>query len=108
MNLKDIFFHDCTLVRVVELPGRDLMCEVDYPIDWEANVFGPKTILFSDVSRYAVDEGPFLGAPVLLEYSAEEDGDRTRITLRTNAGTRSLSFKSVELIDGHNATGFAG
>ena len=109
MKLEDIFFHDCKLVRVVELPARDLLAfEVDYPIDWEANVFGPKTILFSNVLRYEVHEGPFLGAPVILEYTADEDGERTRITIHTNAGLRALSFASVDLIDGHGATGDAG
>src|SRR4030095_5579470 len=104
MKLEDIFFHDCTLERVGEVPARDLLAfEVSYPVDWESNTFAPKTILFADVLKYQVDEGPFSGAPVVIDYTAEADGARTRITLQTNAGRRSFSFSSVELIDGHRA-----
>ncbi len=84
MKLEDIFFHDCKLVRVVEDPERDLLAmEVQYPVDWDANIFAPRTLLFSDVLCYQVDEAPFRGAPTILEYAVEQDGSRTRITMHT-------------------------
>ncbi|MBK8237076.1 MAG: hypothetical protein IPK74_16135 [Deltaproteobacteria bacterium] len=104
MEAKDIFFHDCVLLRVVERVDQDtLALEVEYPVEWESNTFAPKTIVFHDVLRYHVDEMPFSGPSTILEYATEPDGERTRITLRSNAGQRAFSFSRVELIDGHAA-----
>jgi hypothetical protein len=100
MNLGDIHFHDSGLRRVVELAGpHDLLFEVDYPVDWENNVFEPRVIAFRDVLNYRIDEGPFLGAPTLLDaYDEGQHGRWQKVTLQTNAGTRSLLFASVELL----------
>ena len=101
MDLGDIHFHDSRLIRVVELAEpHDLLFEVMYPVDWENNVFDTRVIAFRDVLNYRVDEGPFWGAPTLLDaYDEGVAGDYRRVTLQTNAGTRSLSFKTVELLD---------
>jgi hypothetical protein len=87
------------LNRVVELPDSDeLHFEVSYPVDWENNVFEPRAIVFIDVLNYRVDEGPFAGAPTLLDaYDNGTEGAHRSVTLQTNAGTRSLLFKRVEL-----------
>jgi hypothetical protein len=99
MDLGDIHFHDSGLIRVVELASvHDLLFEVEYPVDWENNVFEPRVIAFRDVLNYRVEEGPFEGAPTLLDvYDEGQEGTYRRITLQTNAGTRSLAFKAVEL-----------
>ena len=88
-------------MRVVEsAESHDLSFEVLYPVDWEKNVFEIRTIVFRDVLNYRVDEGPFLGAPTLLDaYEEGVNGSYRRVTLQTNAGTRSLCFKTVELLD---------
>jgi hypothetical protein len=101
MDLGDIHFHDSKLIRVVELvEPHDLLFEVMYPVDWENNVFDTRVIAFRDVLNYRIDEGPFCGAPTLLDaYDEGLAGEYRRVTLQTNAGTRSLSFKSVELLD---------
>ena len=104
MKLEDIHFHDSTIVRVIEVPEHDLLAiELDYPVDWQASVFAPRTVLFHDVLRYVVAEGPFAGKPTILEHAVSMDGERKRIVLRTNAGERSLSYARIELLDGHGA-----
>jgi hypothetical protein len=101
MDLGDIHFHDSRLIRVVELAvSHDLLFEVEYPVDWENNVFKARVIAFRDVLNYRVDEGPFWGAPTLLDvYDEGQAEGYRRVTLRTNAGTRSLCFKAVELLE---------
>jgi hypothetical protein len=87
------------LIRVIEFPDTDeLHFEVSYPVDWENNVFEPRAIVFTDVLNYRVEEGPFAGAPTLLDaYDNGTEGPRRSVTLETNAGTRSLLFKQVQL-----------
>jgi hypothetical protein len=87
------------LIRVIELPGaNEIHFEVSYPVDWENNVFEPRAIVFVDVLNYRIEEGPFAGAPTLLDaYDKGAEGAYRSVTLQTNAGTRSLLFKRVEL-----------
>ena len=84
---------------MIELPEtHELHFEVSYPVDWENNVFEPRAIVFFNVLNYRVEEGPFSGAPTLLDaYDNGTDGAYRSVTLQTNAGTRSLLFKRVEL-----------
>ncbi len=105
MRVEDIFFHDCEIVRVVEDPARNTLAfEVMYPVEWETNTFAPKTLVFSDVLRYEVHEGPFSGASTILDYTTEPDGERVRISMGTNAGKRAFSFSEVDLVDGHGTS----
>lgn len=99
MGLSDIHFHDSRLLRVVEdVESHDLFFEVEYPVDWENNQFEPRAIDFLDVLHYKIDEGPFAGSPTLLDaYDNGSEGDYQKVTLQTNAGTRSLWYRSVEL-----------
>jgi hypothetical protein len=99
LELSDIHFHDSQLVRVVEVAElHELQLEVLYPVDWDNNVIEPRIIVFLDVLNYRVEEGPFCGAPTLLDaYDNGQDGNYHSVTLQTNAGTRSLLFKRVEL-----------
>jgi hypothetical protein len=100
MKLGDIHFHDSKLVRVVELVEQhDLLFEVEYPVDWEHNVFESRVIAFRDVLYYRVAEGPFVGAPTLLDaYDCGQAEGNRQVTLQTNAGTRSLHFRAIELL----------
>ena len=99
MKLEDIHFHDARLLQVTEYPEvDDLVLRVDYPVDWENNVFEQKLIVFHDVLNYTVEEGPFAGLPTILDIEeSNAQGDRQKIFLKTNAGTRSLEFSRVEL-----------
>ena len=70
MNLDDIHFHDCTLNHVVEDTLADtLSFEVSYPIDWQKNIFAPRTIQFSAYQNYEVHGISFQGPPTLLEVA---------------------------------------
>jgi hypothetical protein len=67
-------------------------------VDWENNVFAPRTIVFLDVLNYRIEEEPFACAPTLLDACDNgREGEYRSVTLQTNAGTRSLLFKGVEL-----------
>lgn len=62
MELSEIHFHDCELVRVVEITATDdLLFKANDPVDWENNRFEPRVIASRDVLDYHVEEGPFSG-----------------------------------------------
>jgi hypothetical protein len=99
LELSEIHFHDSRMIRVIEdATTHELHFEVAYPVDWENNVFEPRIIAFLDVLNYRVEEEPFAGAPTLLDaYDNGREGNYRSFTLQTNAGTRSLLFRGVEL-----------
>lgn len=97
--MDEISWHDSIINRVIETPATsELVMEVDYPVDWENNVFEPRSIIFTDPLDYHIQEGPFLGNPTILDATIEltPDGYR-RIVLETNAGQRSLRFSNLEI-----------
>ena len=98
MDLSEIHFHDSQIRRVIELPARDeIHLEVDYPVDWEREVYEPRVIVFADVLDYAVHEGPF-GTPFIMSVSElEQDEGRTLLRIDTTAGFRLLRCAAVEL-----------
>ena len=97
IRLEDIHFHDCVLLRVVEAPETDeLIMDVEYPVDWDNELYEPRSIVFTEVLNYEVHEGPFQGAPTILDYSLiSSDSAGSRIRLETNAGYRLLTFREV-------------
>ncbi len=99
MDINDIHFHDCQLRRVIELCStHDLLMEVDYPVDWENNLFEPRTIAFRDVLNYQIDEGPFFGAPTILDVQdLGPVGSRRNLRIQTNAGVRTLLCANVDV-----------
>ena len=104
MRLEDVHLHDSTIIRVVERPALGVLAfELDYPRDWEKEVYVAKTLIFRDPLGYSVDEGPFDGNPTLLDAQIETRDGRFVVVLETNAGRRSLSYSDVELVDGHGA-----
>lgn len=104
MRLEDVQLHDSIIIRVIERPAKALLAfELDYPEDWDKNIFVPKTLVFRDPLNYSVDEGPFSGNPTLLGALVETTGSRYAVVLETNAGHRRLSYSKVELLDGHGA-----
>jgi hypothetical protein len=104
MRLEDVHLHDATIIRVIERPAKSVLAfELDYPEDWENEVYVAKTLIFRDPLEYRVDEGPFHGSPTLLEANIVSKGTRFAVVLETNAGRRSLSYSEVELLNGHGA-----
>ena len=100
MDINDIHFHDCRLRRVIEHCDKDdLFFEVDYPVEWECSRFEPRVIAFRDVLNYRVEEGPFAGAPDILDVREKGIvGSRRHLEIQTNAGVRSLLCADVELL----------
>ena len=100
MDISNIHFHDTLILRVIEDAAADtLTMEVEYPVDWENNIFEPRLLIFEDVHGYQIFDGPFDGRPTILGASIiSTDGRWSRIRLETNAGNRELNCKSVRLV----------
>lgn len=104
MKLEDVSWHDSVVVRVVESPTKIVAFQVEYPEDWEREVYENKTILFRDIYCYEIHEGPFQGPITILSASEEPGPHDTRcLRLETNAGYRLLQFKTLELAAGHTS-----
>ncbi len=99
MDISNIHFHDTVILGVLVDTTEDTVTfEVDYPTDWDANIFERRWIVFEDVLDYRVSEGPFQGSPTILDVTIVEHlAPRYRIQIDTNAGTRHLSCTDVRL-----------
>jgi hypothetical protein len=112
--IKDILnLHDSEILNVIEDTQNDTIDFIlDYPVDWDKNIFTKKTLRFYDFLNYSVKEIPFATRPQILDfndfgeikYSIGEgrnkiDIVRQKIELITNAGSRSLEYKKIELLD---------
>ena len=100
MDISNIHFHDTLILRVIEDAAADtLTMEVEYPVDWENNIFEKRLLIFEDVHGYQIFDGPFDGRPTILGASIiSTDGGWSKIRLETNAGNRELNCKSVRLV----------
>jgi len=101
MDISSIHFHDTQIIRVIEDPAANsVTMEVDYPVDWEHNIFERRLLVFEDVGTYGISEGPFHGCPTILDAEIiGTDGRWTKIRLDTNAGYRELSCMAVRLLE---------
>ena len=101
MDISTIHFHDTQILRVIEDCAADtLTMEVEYPVDWERNVFEKRLLVFEDVHAYQIFDGPFQGCPTILDASIiGTDGRWSRLRLETNAGRRELSCTALRLIE---------
>ena len=101
MDISSIHFHDTMILRVVEDCVADILTmEVEYPVDWEHNVFERRLLVFVDVHNYQVFEQPFNGSPTILNVNINAtEGQRSRLRLETNAGHRELSCASVSVCE---------
>jgi hypothetical protein len=100
IDLAGIHFHDTRIIRVIEDATADtLTMEVEYPVDWDLNVFEKRCLVFEDVHGYRTFDGPFQGCPTILDASIIGiEGRWTRLRLDTNAGYRELSCTAVRLV----------
>ena len=100
MDISTIHFHDTQILRVIEDCAADtLTMDVEYPVDWERNVFEKRRLVFEDVHGYRVFDGPFEGCPTILDASIiSTEGRWSKVRLETNAGWRELSCTAVRLI----------
>ena len=99
MNISEIHFHDTIILKVIELTEKDkLIFEVDYPVDWENNIFEKRFIVFNDFLNYQNMEGPFEGSPAIYDVKEERiNHTHKMLTICSCAGERTLLFSSVEL-----------
>lgn len=104
-NLNEIHWHDSEIESVIELPQKDeLIYNIQYPENWEQNIFAPKSITFSGYHSHQVNEMPFEGNPTILAVKlvSEKDGFST-IQLETNAGDRFVTAKSFTIGARHDS-----
>ena len=113
MIIDDISFHDSRIVRVTEDPKEKFFdFLLDFPTDWEANIFEKKTLRFSEVIAYHIDEMPFLGLPTILKIinlgkSRQVFGTnrnqietiRVKVEIQTNAGNRIIEFSECYFVE---------
>lgn len=96
MKLEEQSLHDSCIKSIEENPETDkLIFNIDWPKDWENNIFVDALLIFENVLDYEVHEGPFLGNPTILEIHKDEKRidhkiERQKITIETNAGYRTL------------------
>ena len=101
MDISTIHFHDTRIVRVIEDCGADtLTMEVEYPVDWERNVFERRLLVFEDVHGYQVFEQPWHGLPTILDAEiVATEGRWNKLRLDTNAGRRELCCTGLRLCE---------
>jgi len=108
MRSAEIHWHDSIIVRVVELPTVSVAFQIEYPEDWERDIYVNKTVLIGEIFSYQIHEGPFVGPITILGATEATGADDSRlIRIETNAGYRELRFKTLDLLDEH-VTGLSG
>ncbi len=112
MIFNEISFHDSQILKVIENPnGQIIDFLLDFPTDWENNIFDEKVLRFEDVTFYYIDEIPFDGFPTILniinlgeitkDLSTEKNKwivTRNKIKIETNAGHRIIEFSNCAFI----------
>lgn len=98
-HLNEIHWHDSEIESVIDNPAKDeLVYNVQYPEDWNQNIFTAKTITFSGYHSHVLEEMPFEGNPTILAVSVvKREGGFTTVELETNAGNRFVTAKSVHI-----------
>ena len=112
MNIDDFSFHDSKILEVKENTSKKTLdFLLDFPIDWENDVFENRILRFIDVVFYLIDEIPIAGQPTILrvdnlgqikkdlgtEYHPWEI-KRNKVEFHTTAGKRIIEFSEFELI----------
>ena len=98
-EINNIHWHDCEIESVVEIPSKDILVfNVQYPENWEQNIFVAKSIIFEEHHSHEVNEMPFDGNPTILDVSIEsEENGFTTLKIETNAGYRLVTAKGVSI-----------
>lgn len=98
-NLNEIHWHDSEVESVIEIPAKDeLIYNIQYPENWNQNIFEPKAITFFGYHSHSIEEMPFEGNPTILAASVVKvDGEFTTIKLETNAGVRYVTAKGFHI-----------
>jgi hypothetical protein len=88
MNIGDFSFHDSRILGVKENTQDDTLdFLINFPTDWQNNVFEIKTLRFFNVLGYSVNEIPFEGQPTIMEIVNLGQIDKTFGTGRNQINT---------------------
>ena len=112
MNIDDYSFHDSQIISVTEnTQNHHLDFLLDFPINWEDNIFEPRILRFTEVIFYNFDEIPFVGQPTILTivnfglitrgFGAginHFEATRTKIQIQTNAGNRIIEYENCNFL----------
>ena len=112
MNIDDYSFHDSQILSVTEnTQDHYLDFLLDFPTNWENNIFEPRILRFTEVIFYNIDEIPCFGKPTILEIinfgqinkswgsgRNHLEATRTKIEMQTTAGNRIIEYKDCSLI----------
>lgn len=112
MIINEVSFHDSQILKVIENPDKQMLdFFIDFPTDWENNVFEHKILRFEDVTFYSVEEIPFENLPTILNIidlekitkdfsilNNEKIIIRNKIKIETNAGNRIVEFSDCKFI----------
>lgn len=111
MNIDDFSFHDSQILEVKETLEQTIEFLIDFPTDWEKNIFERRILRFKDVINYHIDEIPFARQPTILQivnlgqirkvFGADKNKIevvRNKIEMQTNAGNRIIEYSDCELI----------
>ena len=110
MIFDEISFHDATILEVREYTDtQTLDFTLDFPVDWENNLFKVKVLRFKNVIVYIKKEIPFSGQPTILEIKQLHshrhtytnvngiiDSAKQKIEIVTNAGSRVVEFNEAD------------
>ena len=113
VNLKEINIHDSQILKVIENCQNDTLDLVlEYPVDYEKNIFEKRTLRFFDFLNYKITEIPFGQLPTILEFNdlgtvkysigtgrSQIEIERQKVEFKTNCGNRTLEYKKVELLN---------
>jgi diphthamide synthase subunit DPH2 len=86
-------FEGARIVRVIEdAEQQTLTFEVSYPLTEGASDFPRRQLIFQGCSRYLIDEGGMLGAPVIRRVEiVEKEAHRMKIRMHTDHGVREVT-----------------
>lgn len=112
IKFKDHSFHNSQIIEVKE-SSTDQTFDflLDYPVNWDNNIFEKRILRFRNITKYRLDEIPFVGPHTILEIidlvvpaTMDDDEDifgltKSKIEIITNAGNRIIEFSECELLD---------
>lgn len=110
---EQLSFHDSTILEVKEdTQNQTLDFLLDYPTDWDNNIFEKKVLRFIDAIIYIKKEIPFSGSPSIMEikqlqspkhtYTLADDitaSSKYKVEIVSTAGSRFIEFNEAELLD---------
>ncbi len=106
-TFKNIFWHDTVIFRIEEdCETNTVIFHVNYPRNWEKNLFERGTIVFNDCiidsveTIWAKPDAPVLctGYPEIMAVDLIEQRDMwTKLRVTTNQWTRTFWCKEVVL-----------